>query len=108
MLPGPASGEGCSLEGGCAACPYMKMNTLAALFSVCDRCGSAAGDAMLEGYRPRPYVERIGDKTVAQVRGAQAHATRISRWRLCMLYGAGMWLLPASAEEIFCTKWWHG
>ena len=31
VLPGPASGEGCSLEGGCAACPYMRINTLAAL-----------------------------------------------------------------------------
>ena len=31
VLPGPASGEGCSLEGGCAACPFMRINTLAAL-----------------------------------------------------------------------------
>lgn len=28
MVPGAASGEGCSTEGGCASCPYMKMNTL--------------------------------------------------------------------------------
>lgn len=28
MIPGAASGEGCSTEGGCASCPYMKMNTL--------------------------------------------------------------------------------
>lgn len=28
MIPGPASGEGCSTEGGCASCPYMKMNSL--------------------------------------------------------------------------------
>lgn len=28
MIPGAASGEGCSMEGGCASCPYMKMNTL--------------------------------------------------------------------------------
>lgn len=28
MIPGAASGEGCSSEGGCASCPYMKMNTL--------------------------------------------------------------------------------
>lgn len=31
VVPGPAGGEGCSLEGGCASCPYMKMNSLAAL-----------------------------------------------------------------------------
>jgi len=31
VVPGPAAGEGCSLEGGCASCPYMKMNSLQAL-----------------------------------------------------------------------------
>ena len=31
VVPGPAGGEGCSLEGGCASCPYMKMNSLSAL-----------------------------------------------------------------------------
>lgn len=31
VVPGPAGGEGCSLEGGCASCPYMKMNSLTAL-----------------------------------------------------------------------------
>ena len=29
VVPGVAQGEGCSAEGGCASCPYMKMNTLA-------------------------------------------------------------------------------
>lgn len=28
VIPGPASGEGCSTDGGCASCPYMKMNSL--------------------------------------------------------------------------------
>ena len=28
IVPGPAAGEGCSTEGGCASCPYMKMNSL--------------------------------------------------------------------------------
>ncbi|XP_051123257.1 quinolinate synthase, chloroplastic [Andrographis paniculata] len=35
MIPGVASGEGCSLHGGCASCPYMKMNSLASLINVC-------------------------------------------------------------------------
>lgn len=25
IVPGPAGGEGCSAEGGCASCPYMKV-----------------------------------------------------------------------------------
>ncbi|KAK9926785.1 hypothetical protein M0R45_023998 [Rubus argutus] len=28
VIPGVASGEGCSIHGGCASCPYMKMNSL--------------------------------------------------------------------------------
>ncbi|GMH01234.1 hypothetical protein Nepgr_003073 [Nepenthes gracilis] len=35
VVPGVASGEGCSIHGGCASCPYMKMNSLTALLKVC-------------------------------------------------------------------------
>lgn len=28
VIPGVASGEGCSLHGGCASCPYMKVSVL--------------------------------------------------------------------------------
>lgn len=66
VVPGPASGEGCSLEGGCAACPYMRMNTLSALISVASKVGSPGGEAMLAAYMPKPYSELIGGKTVAQ------------------------------------------
>ena len=43
VIPGPASGEGCSAEGGCASCPYMKMNTLSALLDVCACVGGEEG-----------------------------------------------------------------
>jgi quinolinate synthase len=39
IVPGPMAGEGCSVEGGCATCPYMKKNNLTALFDVLDRIG---------------------------------------------------------------------
>ncbi|KAK4479372.1 hypothetical protein RD792_014884 [Penstemon davidsonii] len=35
VIPGVTSGEGCSLHGGCASCPYMKMNSLSSLLKVC-------------------------------------------------------------------------
>ncbi|GFQ07353.1 quinolinate synthase chloroplastic [Phtheirospermum japonicum] len=35
VIPGVASGEGCSLHGGCASCPYMKMNSLGSLLQIC-------------------------------------------------------------------------
>ncbi|KAI5067399.1 hypothetical protein GOP47_0017927 [Adiantum capillus-veneris] len=34
IVPGVSSGEGCSINGGCASCPYMKMNSLDALLRV--------------------------------------------------------------------------
>lgn len=66
VVPGPASGEGCSLEGGCASCPYMKMNSLDALMKVCGRVGDATGEALLEAFKPRPYTELVGGKSMAQ------------------------------------------
>ncbi|XP_010555512.1 PREDICTED: quinolinate synthase, chloroplastic [Tarenaya hassleriana] len=35
VVPGVTSGEGCSIHGGCASCPYMKMNSLNSLLKVC-------------------------------------------------------------------------
>lgn len=65
VVPGAASGEGCSLEGGCAACPYMRINTLTALRTVCERIGTPA-EALLAAFAPRPYAELLNGKTVAQ------------------------------------------
>ncbi|KAH7681573.1 Quinolinate synthase protein [Dioscorea alata] len=36
IVPGVAAGEGCSIHGGCASCPYMKMNSLRSLLWVCN------------------------------------------------------------------------
>jgi len=66
IVPGPAAGEGCSLDGGCASCPFMKMNSLEALMKVCQRVGDAAGEATLEPFKPKPYSELVGGKTMAQ------------------------------------------
>jgi quinolinate synthase len=56
IVPGPASGEGCSTAGGCASCPYMKMNSLAALRTVAERVGTP-GEALLLGYAPKAYED---------------------------------------------------
>ena len=66
VVPGPASGEGCSVEGGCASCPYMKMNSLNALMKVCTRVGDAAAEVTLAAFKPSPYEELVGGKTMAQ------------------------------------------
>jgi quinolinate synthase len=66
VLPGPAGGEGCSLEGGCASCPYMKMNSLSALMMVAQCVGDPAGEALLEGFKPRAYTDKIAGRSIAQ------------------------------------------
>lgn len=67
ILPGPAAGEGCSLEGGCAACPYMKMNTLQALQMVGERLNTPQ-EVQLEAFKPQAYAEHtVSGESVAQL-----------------------------------------
>lgn len=53
VLPGIASGEGCSAAGGCATCPYMRMNSLRALFSLLEQ--EARGSRRLSDFFPKAY-----------------------------------------------------
>ncbi|MEB2343341.1 MAG: quinolinate synthase NadA, partial [Deltaproteobacteria bacterium] len=46
VVPGVAAGEGCSTAGGCATCPYMKMNSLDALLALLERLGTAPPDEL--------------------------------------------------------------
>jgi quinolinate synthase len=69
VVPGAPTGEGCSIEGGCATCPYMKMNSLDALFDVLDAVRDGARD--LKAFRPRAYPETIDGRTMAEV-GAES------------------------------------
>ena len=64
LVPGVAGGEGCSTAGGCATCPYMKMNSLDALLGVLERVASPAA---LAAFAPRVYREPIAGRTIAQL-----------------------------------------
>lgn len=66
VVPGAAGGEGCSVEGGCAACPYMKMNSLDALFALVARIG-VEDDDRLAGFHPQTYPELVDGRTVVEV-----------------------------------------
>lgn len=63
IIPGIAAGEGCSIAGGCATCPYMKMNSLDRLLHVLDSIGVTD----LTAYRPRQYTDTIGGRTAADL-----------------------------------------
>jgi len=65
LVPGIASGEGCSTAGGCATCPYMKMNSIDALLDLLGKIGEEGAD--VGAFEPRKYLERVGGETVAAV-----------------------------------------
>ncbi|CEG49191.1 quinolinate synthetase a [Plasmopara halstedii] len=68
LVPGVAGGEGCSTAGGCATCPFMKMNDIDALFRVVEGVSDEACnlDPMANFY-PQKYSELIRGKTVTKV-----------------------------------------
>ncbi len=66
ILPGVQSGEGCSTAGGCATCPYMKMNSLDALLDLCRRI-DVDDAAKLQAYAPTTYAEHVEGRTVADL-----------------------------------------
>ena len=64
VVPGVPLGEGCSLTGGCASCPYMKMNTLSALQGVC-RMVAEEDRGRLAPHAPKLHQPMPGGGSVA-------------------------------------------
>jgi quinolinate synthase len=63
-----AGGEGCSTAGGCATCPYMKMNSLHALLGLLDRI-EIEPRSNLVPFEPRKYTQEIHGRTAADLGG---------------------------------------
>jgi len=62
VVPGVAGGEGCSTAGGCATCPFMKMNDLDALNDIAEMMIEDQNDIRLKDHLPpnRLYGKTIG------------------------------------------------
>ncbi len=69
IVPGVAGGEGCSTAGGCATCPYMKMNSFDAMIDVLQTVKDTQSRERMAAYEPRKYAETLGGRTVADVGG---------------------------------------
>ncbi|KAJ4827205.1 hypothetical protein Tsubulata_016797 [Turnera subulata] len=66
VIPGVASGEGCSIHGGCASCPYMKMNSLSSLLKVCHHLPE--GQNLIAAYEAeRLKLQTPNGKSIADV-----------------------------------------
>ena len=75
IVPGPAGGEGCGADGGCASCPYMKMNSLAALRGVLDKWAPTRANLCGAVRAQEVRGERLGAlRRRAGVRAHPAHA----------------------------------
>jgi quinolinate synthase len=68
VVPGVMGGEGCSTAGGCATCPFMKMNSLEALMAVLDRINVVPGIS-LATFEPKKYDETISGRSTADLGG---------------------------------------
>ncbi|MEQ1502646.1 MAG: quinolinate synthase NadA [Myxococcota bacterium] len=71
IVPGVASGDGCSVAGGCATCPYMKMNTMDALHRVLAAIDARSRDPgaadPLAAWRPKVYAEPVDGRSAADL-----------------------------------------
>ncbi|ERN14493.1 hypothetical protein AMTRI_Chr06g176340 [Amborella trichopoda] len=56
VVPGVQAGEGCSIHGGCASCPYMKMNSLSSLLRICHQLPDTENS--LSTYKASRFEER--------------------------------------------------
>ncbi len=68
VVPGVAAGEGCSTAGGCATCPYMKMNSLGALLALLRRVDDEPGSNLVP-FEPKKYVQQVRGRTAAELGG---------------------------------------
>jgi quinolinate synthase len=68
IVPGVSESEGCSRTGGCAVCPYMKMNSIDALFDLLGKIDRVDPKA-LAPLEPRKYDQVLDGSTVAQIGG---------------------------------------
>jgi quinolinate synthase len=80
IVPGVAAGEGCSVAGGCASCPYMKMSSLDGLLDLLERVSARqaarpTADFALPTFAPARLADlelaRRGAETIGFMRALQ-------------------------------------
>mmetsp|Transcript_449 Transcript_449/g.837 ORF Transcript_449/g.837 Transcript_449/m.837 type:complete len:155 (-) Transcript_449:128-592(-) len=62
VVPGVAGGEGCSTAGGCATCPFMKMNDLDAVHDIVDMISESSANNELQLLKHLPPNRLQGQK----------------------------------------------
>ena len=102
IVPGVKGGEGCGTNGGCATCPFMKMNDLDGVIDIMERYKVGKGEG-LEGNKP---PQRLVGKTVRGRDATEAGVEPILRMRTLMSSGG----LGEELVELVCVEEqviWH-
>jgi len=66
LMPGLNQNEGCSIHGGCATCPFMKMNNLESLMDVCEMINDKLSEGKLGKFIIRNRAESEEDKRILE------------------------------------------
>jgi quinolinate synthase len=69
IVPGVSGGDGCSTAGGCATCPFMKMNSLDALLDVLEMVQEAQSSSSDSGSKTTPQLRLQGHLPPARLSG---------------------------------------
>jgi len=75
VVPGVATGEGCSASGGCATCPYMKMNNLDSMMDILEMIASTE-EYSLTGHHPNVSSEKVNGISVVELGTIPIHHMR--------------------------------
>jgi quinolinate synthase len=82
VVPGVAGGEGCSTAGGCATCPFMKMNNLDTLQDIVDMVEGGESDLILKSHLP---PDRLRGRSINGVPAMELGVESIMHMREFML-----------------------
>lgn len=84
IVPGVAGGEGCSTAGGCATCPFMKMNNLDALQDIIDMVDENSPKSSLQLHKHLP-PDRLRGKSIGGVDATELGTEAILYMRKFMM-----------------------
>mmetsp|Transcript_12540 Transcript_12540/g.20880 ORF Transcript_12540/g.20880 Transcript_12540/m.20880 type:complete len:522 (+) Transcript_12540:134-1699(+) len=82
VVPGVAGGEGCSTAGGCATCPFMKMNNLDTLQDIVDMVEAGDSEVALKSHLP---PDRLRGRSINGVAAMELGVESIMHMREFML-----------------------
>merc|ERR1711956_4799 len=98
VVPGVAGGEGCSTAGGCATCPFMKMNDLDALNDIAEMVMEDSEDHRLKAHLP---PNRLEGKMINGVDAIDLGSEpRIPQSRVASLFSSSSNICPSNDRQV--------